>query len=79
MRVAKITKGRYWGIFRTVSLVADGRKYHRQELVISLKGYVTEEGARALLRDLEEGKAEVCKDGFGHKYVHYRDQDDKEV
>ena len=73
MRLAKITKGRYWGIFKTVSLVADGRKYHRQELIISLKGSIPEEEAIALLKDLEEDRAEVRKDRFGHKYVHERD------
>ena len=70
MRLVKYREGKYWYILKTVSLKADGRTYHREEFIIGLRGSIPKEEAMALLRDLEEGKAEVRKDRFGHKYVY---------
>jgi len=72
LRLTSYRGGEYWGIIKHFSVAVDGRKYYKQEFLINLRGSIPEEEAKALLRDLEEGRAEVCKDRFGHKYVHYQ-------
>lgn len=71
MRLVSYRGGRYWGIVEDVTVQVDGRNYHRQRFLINLRGTISEDEARALLIALEEGKAKVCADRFGHKYVRY--------
>lgn len=69
MRLVKYRHGKYWGIVEDIIIEVDGDKYRRQRFVINLPGSISEEDAQILLKDLEQGKAEVHVDRFGHKYV----------
>jgi hypothetical protein len=71
MRLVKNVKG-YWGILKDVSLEVDGVRYWRQKFIIGL-GVISKDSAMALLKDLEDGRAEVREDEFGHKFIHYKE------